>query len=292
MFQTHEANAEEAQRLVAILKHVVVMLNKPTLSDVLVDVKDVHQRSWQFGLASRRRWQFSGNRETVQPIGAEYIKDQHTLLRNHGAARLTDDGWMLYALFIAHGHDLVDHVGRVLLQRVVHGELKAGLAAVVIDAQPAANIDVLHSRAGLGQLRIDAREFIDPLIHLTNVMNLAAHVAMQELQAIFHSLGTEDREHFQDLSHAETKLRLQPARVAPTTGTLRSQIDAHADGWTNAVLLIEPQDQLEFSDVLNHRNDVAPKLLGERSELNVSLFLEAIANDQPLRSIAGHPHDR
>ena len=123
-------------------------------------------------------------------------------------------------------------------------------------------------------------------------MNLATHVAMQKLQAIFHSLGTEDREHFQDLSHAETKLRLQPARVAPTTGTLRSQIDAHADGWTNAMLLIEPQDQLEFSDVLNHRNDVAPKLLGERSELNVSLFLEAIANDQPLRSIAGHPHDR
>ena len=192
VFQTHEADAEQAQRLVAILKHVVVVLNQPTLSDVLVDVKDVHQRSWQFGLASRRRWQLSGNRETVQPIGAEYVKDQDTLLRNHGAARLTDDGWMGHALFIAHGHDLVDHVGRVLLQRVVHGELKAGLAAVVIDAQPAANIDVLHSRAGLGQLRIDAREFIDPLIHLTNVMNLAAHVAMQKLQAIFHSLGTKD----------------------------------------------------------------------------------------------------
>ena len=113
-------------------------------------------------------------------------------VRGDRAARLADDGWMGHALFIAHGHDLVDHVGRVLLQRVVHGELKAGLAAVVIDAQPTANIDVLHPRAGLGQLRIDARKFIDPLIHLTNVMNLAAHVAMQKLQAIFHALGTKD----------------------------------------------------------------------------------------------------
>ena len=80
--------------------------------------------------------------------------------------------------------------------------------------------------------------------------------------------------------------------MPPTASALRCQIDAHTDGWTNAVLLIEPQDQLEFGDVLNDRNDVATKLLGERGELNVSLFLEAIANDEPFRSVAGHPHDR
>ena len=80
--------------------------------------------------------------------------------------------------------------------------------------------------------------------------------------------------------------------MAPTTRTRRAEIHAHADARTDLELLAQLHDQLEFGQVLDHRNDGAAQLGGQRGELDVAGFLEAVADDQALGRVAGHAQHR
>ena len=109
---------------------------------------------------------------------------------------------MRHAFFIAHAHGAVDNSGGIFRQRVIGAELETGLAAVVINAHAAADIQVLHARAQLGKLHIGAHKFVHAGVDLANFVNLAAHVAMQKFEAIFHAAGAQI---FKHLKHfAET----------------------------------------------------------------------------------------
>ncbi len=50
------------------------------------------------------------------------------------------------------------------------------------------------------------------------------------------------------------------------------------------------QDVAELGEVLDHRDDRAAELGREDDCLDVAVVLEAVADDQPLRRIAGHRH--
>ena len=109
---------------------------------------------------------------------------------------------MRHAFFIAHAHGAVDNSGGVFRQRVIGAELETGLAAVVINAHAAADIQVLHARAQLGKLHIRANEFVHAGVDLANLVNLTAHVAMQKFETILHAAGAQI---FKHLKHfAET----------------------------------------------------------------------------------------
>ena len=64
---------------------------------------------------------------------------------------------MRHAGFVAHRLHVIDDVVGVFLQRVVHARFEVGLRAVVVDAQAAADVEVLQAGAELGQLGVDAR---------------------------------------------------------------------------------------------------------------------------------------
>ena len=87
-------------------------------------------------------------------------------------------------------------------------------------------------------------------------------------------------------------LDFSPARVAPAARALAGQLDAHADARAHAVVLGVAQDQLQFGEVLDHRDDGAPELGGEDHRLDVARVLEAVADDQPVAGRFGHRHDR
>ena len=53
---------------------------------------------------------------------------------------------MRHAGLVAHALDVIDDVVGVFLQRVVDARLEVGLRAVVVDAQAAADVQVLQTR--------------------------------------------------------------------------------------------------------------------------------------------------
>ena len=78
------------------------------------------------------------------------------------------------------------HVGGVFLQRVIDARFEIRLRAVVIDAQAAADIEILQPRPALHQVGIGPAGFGHRRLHVADVRDLAAEVKMQQLEAIEH----------------------------------------------------------------------------------------------------------
>ena len=87
-------------------------------------------------------------RFTAVEVGhAQHVKNKHTVITHHGAARLGNDRRMRYAGFLAHALDAEHYVVGVLLQGVIDRRFEIGLRAVVVDAKPAAHVKELHTGA-------------------------------------------------------------------------------------------------------------------------------------------------
>ena len=89
--------------------------------------------------------------------------------------------------FVADALDVIDDVVGVFLQRVVDARFEIGLRAVVVDAQAAADVQVIQPRAGAAQFDVDARRFDHRALDLADVGDLAAQVEVQQLEAILHA---------------------------------------------------------------------------------------------------------
>ena len=79
----------------------------------------------------------------VELADAQDVDHQHRVVRDHRAARLGDDGRVGTPAGVADLLHREDDVVGVLLQGVVHRRGEVGLRAVVVDAQAAADVEVL-----------------------------------------------------------------------------------------------------------------------------------------------------
>ena len=85
----------------------------------------------------------AGDAELVERRAAERIEDEHAVVRGDRAARFADDHRVLDVARVADARDAVHDVARVFVERVVHRGFVVGAAAVVVDAEAAADVDVL-----------------------------------------------------------------------------------------------------------------------------------------------------
>ena len=134
--------------------------------------------------------------------------------------------------------DAVHDVARVLVERVVHRRCEVGAAAVVVDAEAAADVDVLEAGAHQLELGVDVRELVDGVLDAADVLQLAARMAVHELQAVEHavlacSMSTSSRISVTN----RPNLRFLAGRVAPAPGAFARELDAHADARPHLVLL-------------------------------------------------------
>ena len=144
------AEVEQVQRLVHRLHGVVVAFEEVLLGQVAVDGEQVDDCCGASGGHLGRRL------VAVEVGDAEHVEDQHAVVGDHRPARLGDDRRVRHAGLVADALDAEDDVVGVLLQRVVDGRLEVGLRAVVVDAQAAADVEVLDAGADAVQLDVDA----------------------------------------------------------------------------------------------------------------------------------------
>ena len=140
---------EQRQRLFRYSSGVVV-----GLAHVLA--RDVARRSSNRLRTTREAFvgQLLGRLAHVELADAQHVDDQHRVVGDHRAARLGDDGRVrrrrpASQISCSAEHDVVG----VLLHGVVHRRGEVGLRAVVVDAQAAADVEVLERRAQLARSR-------------------------------------------------------------------------------------------------------------------------------------------
>ena len=117
-------------------------------------------------------------------------------------------------------------------------------------------------------------------------------MAVHQLQAVQHVVRLEDVEQLDDLGHEQAELGFLACGIAPAARAFAEELHAHADPRPHAVGLRVLEDQAELVEVLHDRDDGPAELGRERHRLDVAVILEAVADDQPVRGVLGHGHDR
>ena len=152
----------------------------------------------------------------------------------------------------------------------------------------------MYLQAGAHELEfgVDVGEFVDRVLDAPDVLQLAARVAVHELQAVEHVALLQQRVQIEDLADEQAEFGFLAGRFAPASGALAGQLHAHADFRPHAVGCGVLQYQMYFLEVLHHRNDGAAELGREDHRLDVAVVLEAVAYDDAVRRILGNRHDR
>ena len=91
---------------------------------------------------------FGNRREGIlaESAHAQHVEHQHAMIGGDGPPAFGNDGGVRYLSFVANVLDVIDHIVSVFLQRVIDAGFEIGLRAVVIDAEPAANVEVFQAR--------------------------------------------------------------------------------------------------------------------------------------------------
>src|SRR5690606_17484449 len=169
----------------------------------------------------------------------------------------------------------------VLLNGVVHGVHPGAAGAVVVDGEPAADVDrVEPGGAEADEFRVDVGELGDGVLELADVAELAADVEVDEAEAVGHARGLELVGRAEDLADVQAELGAHAAGAGPLAGAARGGLDADADLRAHAVALALLEDQVELVLALDDGGDVAPELVREDARLDVLVVLEAVADDR------------
>ena len=152
---------------------------------------------------------------------AEDVEDEHAVVGDDRAAALRDDRRVRHAGFVADRLDVVDDVVGVLLERVVHARFEVGLRAVVVDAEAAADVEVLQPGAQLGELGVHARRFVQRALDDADVGDLAAEVEVEQLEAVLHAARLQLLEAAHDLGDGQAELRPEAAGRLPASAAAR-----------------------------------------------------------------------
>ena len=91
--------------------------------------------------------------------GAERFHDQHGMMRDDRAAAFTNDRRMRDAFGIANVHNVPHDVVGIFLQRIICRAIEIAARTIVIDAKPAADIQISKLVAKLRNFRVIARRF-------------------------------------------------------------------------------------------------------------------------------------
>ena len=229
--QRQVAEVEELQRLFLVLEGVVVGLEDVLARYLAVGLEQVLHD------ARGVRTDLLGRLADVELADAQDVDHQHRVVGDHGAPRLRHDGRVRHAAGVADllqgEHDVV----RVLLRRVVHRRGEVRLRAVVVDAEPAARVEVLQRRAHLGDLDVEAPRLAQRVLDGADGGDLAAEVEVQELEAAQQVVGAQEVDRLDHLARRQAELRPVAARRLPAARPLGGQLDADADARPHAELL-------------------------------------------------------
>jgi hypothetical protein len=151
--------------------------------------------------------------------------------------------------------DRVDDVVGVLLHRVVHRRREVGLRAVVVDAEPAADVEVRQALgahlvhldeqpAGLAQRVLDALDRRD----------LRAEVEVDQLERVDLAPVLELADRVDHLGRAQPELGEVAARLLPPPGAARGQPRPDPERRLDLHPLADPVDVFELARLLDHQD--------------------------------------
>ena len=156
---------------------------------------------------------------------------------SHRPAGFGEDGGVCDAGLVADFLHVEDDVVGVFLEAVVDGGFEVGLGAVVVNTESAADVD--HSEAGAEALQfgVHANELDGGGLHVADVVDLAAEVEVQQVEAVAHAVLAEEVEGVDDFGDEQAELGTHAAGLFPRARAAGGQVQSQGDGRGDVMLL-------------------------------------------------------
>ena len=183
LLEAEDAQLEHLQRLLLLRDRVVPGLAPCCAGFRPATISRISRTT--FGSSSRGTRRGGDLLRRADLDVAEDVHDDARVVRDDRAPGLRDDVRLGDLLVLADPLHVVDDVADVLLDRVVH---RRGVPVVaradVVDAEAAADVEVLDREPHLAELRVDARALVHRVLHDADLGELAADVEVEELRAV------------------------------------------------------------------------------------------------------------
>ena len=205
------------------------------------------------------------------------------MVRGQGATALGDQVRLRHALVgadLLHG---IDDVRGVLLHRVVERGDESGAArADVIDAEAAADVEVLQPEPHLPQLGVEPRALVHHVLDGADVRELRADVEVEELDEVELAGGFQHLDGADELRRGEPELGKVSGRRLPLARPFGGQLAAQPDQRLHVHLVGELQEMRQLGQLLDDDDDLPSQLASDEGEAEVLLVLVAVADGEGL----------
>ena len=201
-------------------------------------------------------------------------------MRSQRAARLAYDVRHRKLQLPARFGESIHHVVRVFLQRIVDARLRCRLRSIVIDTEPAADIDVRDIDAELSQLRIVARDLLQSRLDVPDVSDLRSKMEMDQLDHIQPAKIAQLVDELHELCSAQAEFRFLTTALCPATRAFGMQLDAHAGGGIHSKLICHLKQNVDLAELFDDDEYFMPKLLPHEGETHELLILVSVAHNE------------
>ena len=176
----------------------------------------------------------------------------------------------------------------ILLNGIVHRASARRIAcAVVIHTEATAHVDELDIESVLTELHIILHCLAQSVFDTAYLSDLAADMEMDEPQTVFHPLLFEEIESFEQFRRVQPELRLVASALFPFSRARRGEFDTDAHIRAHIQLARHLCYQMKLVELLYNEEDPAPHFLSQKSELDISGILIAVADNQSILLLVG-----
>ncbi len=158
-------------------------------------------------------------------------------------------------------------------------ELALRVRTVVVHAQAAADVDVIHRQAEVAQFAVVTDRFLEAVLVVGQVGNLRAHVEMQQADALVQARRAETLDHRQQLRRRQAELGFLATGVCPLGRGQGRQAHAQANLWLDLERGGFFDHQADFGFFLDHDEHVVAELLAHQRQTDELAVLVAVADD-------------
>src|SRR5262249_2868819 len=204
------------------------------------------------------------------------------MMRDGGASAFAHNRRMGDTFGVAYVHDVPDHVVRVFLERIIGRTVKIAARSIIIDAKPAAHVEITEFVSEFGKLCVISRTFAHGALDRRNIRYLRSDVEMKKFEAMRQAGILQHLAGGDEIGCVETELRVLAAARGPFAGAFAVQASANSNVRLDHNLLRGANDLLNLFQLFCDNDNRLPQFAAKQGYANESRILVAIADNQTL----------
>ena len=217
------------------------------------------------------------------------VEQQHGIISHGGAAGFGDDVRMRDVFGRQRFGDRFDHVHAIFVERVIAAGGIIGVGAVVIDREPAAEVEEPHGSTFLDQSGIDPAGFEHAGTDVADVRDLRADMVMEQTQTVEHFGFLELVHDAHEFGGIEAEHAAVAARFGPLSAGPGGKFHADADHRLDAEFPAPFDDDRHFAGHFHDEDALDAQLGGIKREIDEFLILVTVADETGF--MVGHGAD-